>query len=54
MLKAVNYFHLLFVAPLLIYVGYEGPQTNPYVFKALIALGIGVAVYHASRAFVNK
>jgi hypothetical protein len=53
MIKPINYFHLLFVAPLLIYVGYEGPQTHDYVFKALLGLGILVAVYHASRAWTD-
>lgn len=45
-MNSINLFHVLFVAPLLIYVGYNGANTNPAIFTAMMILGFLVAVYH--------
>ena len=45
-------FHVLFVAPLLIYIGLMGPKDKipVYVFRALVVLGAVVLSYHGYRA----
>ena len=44
--QAVAALHVLFVAPLLTYVGYCGKQTPTWVFNLLLALGIAVGLWH--------
>lgn len=39
--------HILFVGPLLAYIGYRGVKTDQIIFNLLFALGIGVSLYHA-------
>jgi len=39
--------HILFVAPLLIYIGYKGTNTQDAVFKLLIIIGLVVILYHS-------
>lgn len=46
-MSSINIFHILFVAPLLIYVGYKGANTNPAIFTAMMILGFIVILYHS-------
>lgn len=45
----LNLFHILFVAPLLIYSARTGQQLAPklFLFKFLLAVGILVLLYHS-------
>ncbi len=45
--------HLLFVAPLLIYVGFVKP-TFVWVYYALVALGVGVFLNFGSKVITQK
>lgn len=38
--------HVLFIGPLMTYVGFMKTKTHPYVFKALLLIGVIVALYH--------
>ena len=44
--QAVNLTHMLFVAPLLLFVGLKGPNTPKWLFHLLIVLALVVASYH--------
>jgi hypothetical protein len=37
------------VAPLLMYIGYNGSNVQPIIFNALIGLSIIVFLYHSNR-----
>jgi hypothetical protein len=50
--RYVALFHVVAVAPLLIYVGLRGRNSNPNIFALLLTLGIAALVYHAFR-FMN-
>lgn len=39
--------HFLFLGPLFIYIGYYKEKTPKEVFNILLALGIGLTIYHA-------
>lgn len=43
----INLIHILFVAPLLVYVGYNGCKVDKRVFTLLLVLGVIVGLYHA-------
>ena len=45
----INIFHLVVVAPLLVYVGYYQCESGKEVFYTLGALGLVVFLYHAFR-----
>jgi hypothetical protein len=47
----INLSHVLFVAPLLIYVGYIGKKCNDMLFNLLLVLGVVVFLYHLSHYF---
>ena len=47
--RNIYIFHMLVVAPLLMYVGYNGPNTDPNIFTALMALATLVFLYHSYR-----
>lgn len=50
--KNVYLFHLLIIAPLMIYIGfigYRGQQVKPEFFAILIAVGVGAVIYHGMR-----
>ena len=51
--QIVNIIHILIVAPLLGYVGYNAAKTPKMVFHVLLILAIIVASYHA-YLFVNQ
>jgi hypothetical protein len=42
----VNWLHVLFVGPLLLWVGLKGKQVPQAVFSLLLLLGLGVMAYH--------
>ena len=44
--QAVNLTHMLFVAPLLLFIGLKGAKTPTWVFKLLILLALVVGGYH--------
>lgn len=44
--QAVNITHMLFVAPLLLFVGLKGPNTPQWLFHLLIVLALVVGGYH--------
>lgn len=48
-LHRVYLFHLLAIAPLLLYVGYYGNGANKKVFPVVLAVGAIAAVYHGFR-----
>ena len=49
--KAINLFHMVFVAPLLIYIGYMGVDSLPQMFTVLLVLAPLVMLFHLYRAF---
>lgn len=51
--NAVNLLHILFVAPLLAYVGLNGKNTEEWVFRLLMYTGIFVFAYHLWRFTQN-
>lgn len=42
----VALFHVIIVAPLLIYIGYEKEYTNKNIFDILLIFGILTLIYH--------
>jgi hypothetical protein len=44
-------FHVLFVAPLLIFVGIRGSEAPTWMYGLLAILVVGMLVYHGYRAF---
>lgn len=42
----INLFHILFVAPLFLYVAFVRGQLPSWIFQALLGLGIVVGIYH--------
>ena len=51
--RNVYLFHMLAVAPLLMYVGYEGKNANPRVFGPLLGVGALALIYHGFRLIDN-
>ena len=49
----VNLFHILIVAPLLIFIGYNKETTPRYAFEFLIMLGFAAIGYHGYYAIVS-
>jgi len=49
--RYVYLFHLILVAPLLIYIGWYQNKTDPRLYSLLLILGIVAASYHALRFF---
>ena len=45
-MRAVYTFHLLMVAPLMMYIGYYGPNAHPFATTFLGGLGVMAAMYH--------
>ena len=42
----INLFHIFIVAPVLIYIGYERPTPNKFVYQLLLMLAFAVIGYH--------
>jgi len=49
----LNLFHILFVSPLLIYVGIQRASSPEWLYKALIILSILVFAYHLFRLYTK-
>ncbi len=50
---SLSLFHVLFVAPLLLYVGIQGSKAPTWIFYLLGALAVGIGAYHGYRAFLK-
>ena len=48
-LKRVYIFHIVAVAPLLLYIGIKGEKVNPKLFPVLASLGGMAGLYHGLR-----
>ena len=53
-LRRVYLFHVLAVAPILLYVGYYGATSNKKIFPVLLSLGVMALVYHGFRMFYPR
>ena len=49
----LSLFHLLIIVPLFLYVGVYRASTHPWVYKALLALGAILLLFHGSK-FVSR
>jgi len=49
----IYWFHLLLVAPLLIYIGYTAEHTPKDIFILLFSFGVVVAIYHGYKLIVS-
>jgi hypothetical protein len=49
----LNIFHLLFVAPLLIYVGVQRASLPEWAFNCLLGLGIVVLMYQLYKSYIK-
>ena len=49
----VNLFHIFFVGPLLIYIGYNGEKTTRKFFEILLMLGFASIGYHGYYLISN-
>lgn len=47
--RGIYLFHMLVVAPLLMYVGYTGVNTPQMIFNILMLLAVLVFLYHGNR-----
>ena len=50
---AVSVFHILFVAPLFLYVAFVRGQLPPWIFPTLLALGLLILVYHLYKTMIK-
>ena len=51
MFNLINLFHIIFVAPLLFYVGYNKDMVPNMVFNVLLATSFFVFLYHGYRLY---
>jgi multisubunit Na+/H+ antiporter MnhB subunit len=49
----INLFHILFVAPFLLWVGISRGNTPDGAFTTLLVLGIIVTLYHAYKSWIR-
>ena len=49
----INIFHILVVAPFLLYVAIVRGQLQPWIFSVLSGLGIVILVYHGYKTFLK-
>ncbi len=47
----ISMFHLAFVAPLFLFVGYQRSDTPRWVYLSLLSIGLIVILYHSVRLF---
>ena len=45
--------HLLFIAPFLLYVGFQRSNNPMWIYTLLIALGFMILFYHGYKSFVR-
>jgi hypothetical protein len=50
---AINLFHIMIVAPFLIWIGVSRGNAPESVYMVLLALGILVTLYHAYKAWIR-
>jgi hypothetical protein len=52
----INLFHVVFVGPLLVYLGYNKGNTSENIFNMVLYLGIIVILYHSYLSYkkLNK
>ena len=50
----VYWVHILFVGPLLVYVGFNKHEVSDTVFNFLIVLGLSVIIYHTYKLMLYK
>jgi len=43
----VNLIHVILIAPLLVYIGWQGEETPRFAFELLLLLGFAVIGYHS-------
>ena len=53
-LQKVYFFHSIIVAPLLIYIGYYGAESNQNVWGAVGGMGVLAGIYHTARLFYPR
>lgn len=53
-LKRVYLFHVIAVAPLLMYIGYKGVNAHTKTFPVLFVIGATALLYHGLRVFVPR
>ena len=49
----INLFHIFIIAPLLIYIGWKGKNTNSFYFELLLMLGFASVGYHGYYLFLD-
>lgn len=52
--KSINLLHVLFVGPLLMYIGYYKEETSAKLFNLVMILGLVVVLYHLYLLTKNK
>jgi len=52
--QKVNLFHILFMNPIFIYVGFMGNKTNPMIYPLISAIAVLALAYHGGRMFVDR
>jgi hypothetical protein len=52
--EIVNLFHVIFVMPLLVWIGYNKNNNNPDIYPLLLWFGIIAGFYHIFRYFVPR
>lgn len=50
-MNMTNLFHILFVAPLLFYIGYFKSEVPVYIFNWLMIIAIFVLFYHSYQFY---
>lgn len=53
-MRVINLFHALLVAPFLVYVGFKGYKSPPFVFYVLLYIGFIAHFYHMYRFFYPR
>lgn len=49
----VSLFHIFFVVPLFLYIGFARGQIYPWVYQAILGLGIVILIYHLYKTYVK-
>ena len=49
----LSLFHILFVVPLLLYVGFQRADTPSWLYLAILALGVILLLYHGTRGIMR-
>jgi hypothetical protein len=51
--KNISLLHVFFVAPLLMYIGYNGANSDPRLFQLLMIIAVVVIFYHGKNLMRN-